>query len=321
MTIRSNIDPVRIGEEILYNIYHQVFHNENIRTYLGFSQINFFCNDQGYPGWNLWFEKDAKTYQLTLAQAQVTQFSSTEVNHPSIIEGRLLIRYFPGEEDPVFDDFSCREILMRLGPQFDATGTPTIAGQKIIDDNDFVVGFLDFRTDTERSFLDISCTAPNVWREVRNKGLYLKNSEGKEYEAVNPGGTDRNIPGWELAFFLFDKIVSGFCRTCKTVPEVVTLAEKAWDRFDIDGDNNRVNTPDSDIRLFCLSLGFDTDSPHRIAETSVQSTEGRLKAQGFQFLLAKDHPEKINPEWWTIKDMNFSEITGSETPHCCYHDH
>ncbi len=130
MVAQHNIDSVRIGEEIFYNVFHRIFHNEKARQYFKFSQINFFNSTESLPGWNLWFQENMKAYQLALIQAGIVSddqrrngaFSAAE----PIIEGRFAVRCFPDETAPELEDFSCTETLLRLGPHFDHTGTPTL---------------------------------------------------------------------------------------------------------------------------------------------------------------------------------------------------
>ena len=100
-----------------------------------------------------------KAYQLALIQAGIVSddqrrngaFSAAE----PIIEGRFAVRCFPDETAPELEDFSCTETLLRFGPHFDHTGTPTLTAQQRLNKSCFVVGYLDFRTNVKRTFLDI----------------------------------------------------------------------------------------------------------------------------------------------------------------------
>ncbi len=327
MTIKKNIDPVRFGEEVFYNIFQHIFNDEGARKYFEFSQINFFNSTEGLPGWNLWFRENTMAYQLVLIEAHEI-FDNEGLSNELSIKGRFAIRYFPDSNAPELDKYSCTETLLRLGPLFDNTGTPTLTGQDCIDDSCFVVGYLDFRTNNDRDFLALECIAPNRWKDVRVDGIYLKTLENGKYEAVKPNGIDRDVPGWDSAFFLFDKLISGCFYTYKTMPCAVILAEKKWIRFDIDKNNSCIETMDPDIDLFHLVTGIEinTDCRRSINPNAyIQGVCTLLSSQGFLFELYK-HPEnrpnaKINPEWWSAKDMKFSIDADFEMHHCCYHDH
>lgn len=338
-----NIDPVRVGEEIFYNIFHHIFHDEGARKYFEFSQINFFNSAEGLPGWNLWFLENTRVYQLALVQAREISDDVDPAHkasfHKPAIEGRFAVRYFPGADDPELDNYSCAEALLRFGPLFDHTGTPNLTGQDSMDDNYFVVGYLDFRTDTERNFLEIECIAPNRWKDVRVDGLYLKTLENMEYKAVEPGGIDRNLPGWDLAFFLFDKLISGCCYAYKTTPFAVIFAEKKWTRFDIDKDNCCIKKMDPDIDLFQLIIGLEINACRNgtcrngtccqnsmTRDAYIEAVSDRLSAKELLVSGVCKGPEnivktKMNPEWWSVKEKIFSRDAESEMQHCCYHDH
>ena len=47
------------------NPFHQA------RDYFGFSQISFFCNEEGLPGWYLWFKEKKGAYQLELINGEI----------------------------------------------------------------------------------------------------------------------------------------------------------------------------------------------------------------------------------------------------------
>lgn len=338
MTTRHRIDPVRIGEEIFYGIFHHIFNDEGARKHFEFSQINFFNSTDGLPGWNLWFRENTRAYQLALVQAReipgTERSNQTDAPGAPTVEGRFVIRYFPGEDDPALDRFSCVEALLRMGPVFDHTGTPSLTGQERMDDSCFVVGYIDFRAGTGRDFVELECIAPNRWKDVRVDGLYVTTPENGEIEAVAPGGIDRDVPGWDLAFYVFDKLVAGYCYAFKTAPLAAVSAQKAWTRFDIDRDNSCVKTMDPDVTLYHLVTGFEIDpcgheagcpgTVDRIAY--IQAVTDRLSDEGFLLSEVCGQPEKtpgpvIPPEWWTAGQLRFSNDTEAEMQHCCYHDH
>jgi hypothetical protein len=338
MTVKESIDPVRIGEEIFYAIFHEIFNNEGARKHFKFSRINFFNSREGLPGWNLWFHGKKGAYQLALIQAGELQ------NHPSppgrhalfkpTIGGCFAVRYFPDPTQPEMDHYSTFETLVRLGPLFDRTGTPTLEGQENINDNFFVVGHLDFRTNRNRDFLEMECIAPSRWKEIQTDGIYLKTTEGKNYTAVVPGEVDRNLPGWDLAFHLFDSLITGCCHTFKTAPCAAVLAQKKWFRSEIDTHGACTKVQDSEIDLFHLVVGLklqenDNGCPppcSKDLESYRQTVVTRLKSEGLMILGVHETSgnatrAKINPEWWRIKTLNFSNTIDSEMLHCCYHDH
>ena len=339
MTVQSSLDPVRIVEEFFYRLFHSLFHDEGARKYFELSQINFFnSSDEGLPGWNLWLQQNTKVYQLSLVEAYTThgedQFSNTADPYAAMIKGRLVIKYFPATDDPLLDTYSCAETLLRTGPLFDHTGTPGIRAQECIDASCFVVGYLDFRTSTDRNFIELTCVAPNRWKDIRVDGLYLQNPRKEEVEAVSPGGIDRNVPGWDLSFFIFDKLVSSCGYVFKTAPWAAAFAHKKWFRFNIDKNHCSKTEMDDDIELFHLVAGFTTNTDNDENHSSLLNRKtysrminDRLTADGFLISEMCIHPcsqlshQMIPSSWWSTMNLLFSAEAGAEMHHCCYHDH
>lgn len=333
LTVTDRIDPVRIGEEIFYNVFHHVFHDDGAREHFGFSLINFFCNFEGMPGWNLWLSDDSGAYQLSLMEADVAPdkdpVKTVEPFPKLVISGRFNIRYFPAVDDPLLAQYSHIESRLRLGPLFDRTGTPTLNGQARINESSFVVGYLDFRTDSRRNFLELACMAPNRWKAVRIDGIDSEKQESPGGRPACHGKIDRCLPGWPLAFGLFDKLMAGFCYAFKTAPCAAVTGEKKWVRFHIDMNNACVPIEDREIDLFRLVIGLELHSDGPVSvnpEAYRQEVRKDLVAEGFKPLFEARHPEnptegKARAEWWTVKDLVFSRNHHTEQHLCCYHDH
>ncbi len=182
--------------------------------------------------------------------------------------------------------------------------------------------------------MELECIAPNRWKDVRVDGLYLKTPQNGEYEAVAPGEIDRNIPGWDLAFFIFDKLISGCCYAFQTAPNAAILAHKKWVRFNIDKANICTEAMDPDVDLFHLVVGLELNTDDNGTwwknstdqEAYIKTVSSLLFDENFVLSAVCKKPEsvpesKINPEWWSLKNKVFCDDSESEMHHCCYHDH
>lgn len=332
MMNKDRIDPILAGEEVFYRIFHNIFNDEAARKYYGFSQISLFTNSEGHPGWNLWFHNVSGAYQLELLQAE-NSFKKDRLlslfEGKAVTKGTIAVRYFPNIDDPILDDFSCLESLLRLGPLFDSTGTPTIKGQSQLNGSSFVVGYLDYTIDIDRTFLELECIAPNRWKDIRVNGLLLENYKGEMCEVVSPGGIDRNLPGWEFAFILFDKMISACCYTNKCLPLTAIVAEKKWIRFDINADNSFLEQLDDEIEIYHLISTFKlTEKDIQLVDKNkyLKTLLRELPKQGFSSNniceVSKDTGhDRINPRWWEASELKLSHTGESEMQHCCYQDH
>jgi len=308
VTISNHIDPVRIGEELLYRVLHGVFHHEPARQQFLFSQINGFCDNEGMPGWNIWLDNDNGANQVLLLDAQVQETNQTARRFQQVA-GRFAIHFFPDMTMPSLAHYSDEEVQIRRGPLFDHTGTPTPHGRQVIDGHLFLAGFLDFNIDTARHYLELSCTAPNRWRDVD----------------LQADDSCRNIPGWKHAVRLFDKLVAAFCHVHQTSPEFVILAKKNWMRFHIANGAEPDPRPDPDIDLIKMVVGLRLH-PHDANDNAIPGRDSliqRLKADGFEDL------QTIRPDsghecshWWAIKGNPALSFHDHEPALCrCYQDH
>jgi hypothetical protein len=331
---KTKIDPVGIVEGTFYSMFYSLFHNEEARDYFGFSQISFFCNEEGLPGWYLWFKEKKGAYQLELINGEILPQENEKSGNFSpfklAVRGRFAVRYFPSEEEEIFDTYSYFERLIRLGPFFDQTGTPTFEGRTKIHESYFIVGYIDVQTNFSRDFIEIECIAPERWEDFRVDGLYLKTPDQKDYEAVAPGRQDRNVSGWNLSSFLFDKILLGFCYSFKVSPLAVLLSAENGFNFYIDNENRAEKRENPDLKQFYLTCGLELQKegggPYREDKKLnfyIQSVINRLGQGKNDIMGIWKRPEnitspQINHDWWKVKEMKFRE---DDSNVCCLHDH
>lgn len=335
MEIKSNIDPVLIIESAFSSLFYRLFHDEGARKYFGFSQISAFGNEEDMPVWYLWVEGTNGCFELELIEGSLlyTKDQQRDVctSKAPVIRGRFAIRYYPSENEDNFETYSYFEKLIRLGPLFDHTGTPTLKGRDQIHESYFIVGHIDVRTNVDRDFLELQCFAPERWEDFRVDGLYLKTPNQDDYEALTPGEQDRSVLGWKLSSFLFDKIISGFCYMFKVSPLAVFLSREKGFSFYIDEENRVTKRKNPDLKQFRLicGLGLEKEDSNPYREDKhlalyVQNVCNRLNQEKSDIMGIWKRDEDIiglwiNPDWWKAKEMEFVE---DNNLHCtCYENH
>jgi len=329
----AHIDPVSVVESSFHSMFLGIFNNESATHYFGFSRISPFHCDAGMPGWHLWFKEKSGAFGISVDDAACLSGDGQKDNPPSSVAGRITIRYFPDPEEELFEKFSWFEKIALMGPLFDATGTPTAEGRQQLNAGFFTVGHMDINMAVDGSLLELVCTAPETWVDLRSEGLVLMDPEGRPFQALQPGQRDREVPGWRLSRFLFDKIVSGFCFYRKCAPgqanlytfdvpeftfesnarvrESFTLALSGYqlqvvfspvsalarDNWTIDQEKNwRNELPGGTVA---------TKSPGRRVQTWSGSGH-ELSKPGFF-------------DWWEIKNLHFHDHGGRLC--ACYEDH
>ncbi|MBU2647896.1 hypothetical protein KKI24_24530 [bacterium] len=310
----SYVDPVLEVETLLNELFQTVFLNDSARHRFGFSKISQVNASNGRPQWYLWFSEKKGAYSLTI---QEDPFGSGDGRLPGwSIEAEtnpgpyVLIRYFPDMEEGVFDALSCYEQIARLGSLFDSTGTPTFEGGRALHENLFVVGRLDVVIHSSKSEVDFYCAAPDRWRDYRIDGLTFMDGDGESRQVLSPGDLDRDLPGWDLSFFIYDKIVSAFCLLTGQAPRFAGRATMPSCHYDIDRQQKVDVISDTDITdtLFGVSFFDGADSP--TLSDRYRSFKGVLLAQHRGLVEIWQAPDAVPDSmgdfaWWAIKNQHF----------------
>jgi hypothetical protein len=328
MESRHHIDPVRVLEEVFYTLLHRLFHNEGARNRFGFYQINGFASGNGLPGWNLWFDGCEGAYQIILSDSESAVTNSE--HECDRVTGRWDIRYFPGEGEASLETFSTIEMMARWGPLFDPTGTPTHVGQSQLNADLFLVGYIDVCVSVDRSFIEISIRSQNRLCEIRSDGLRLDVNDPESITLVNPGAKDREVAGWDLSHFIYNKLLCALCHAYHTRPAFVIKAEQDGVYSEIDTDGMKRLIVDPGNLEYLLLAGFsllcDGQASDDRGPMEIETVHQRLIKNDWQITETyQSQPAKtaanVNANWWKIKDLNFREGCSTHTHLCCYADH
>ena len=326
MTVARHIDPLISFETLLFELFQTVFQNDAARRHFGFSQISQVTNPDGLPAWYLWFSDKPGAYSLTVTEGhRVPRMSEVSGRDDGdALAARLLIRYFPDTEDESFDSLSTFEQIFRMGPSFDATGTPSFEGGRAMHDSFFVAGYMDILIHSSKADVDFFCTAPDRWLDYRLDGLTLTDDKGKSRQVVSPGAVDRNFPGWAHSFFIFDKIISSFCFVSGQAPLRAGAASRPFVHYEIDGEQ-RVNTVhDPAITEHAFGVSFPNGAGQDCLKERYASFAERFDAPEYALVGMWEEPDDVpaqwrRPEWWTIRTTHFH----ADPDHVCscYTDH
>lgn len=323
---RTNIDPVWALERAFHDMFRSVFQYQGVRLHFGFSQISFFHNREGLPAWYLWFGEKKGAYKIALTSAALISPGSDDHSTLSAslphIQGSLAIHYYPSEEEDTFDSYSYFEKLIRLSSLFDHTGTPSFQRDPDIPVSHFVVGRIDVRTTPCLDFLELECVAPERWLDFRVDGLNLMAPDQQNHEVLGPGEKDRDVPGWALSWFLFNKITSGFCYHHRASPSEVLLIQDKGFKFHIDKDGRMRMSEDctfSEFRLLARLAASRDRGDTRHTGYSAMRASNRQNLKMGDLVGTWRHPEAgmppwVNAAWWSAKEVTFGE---DAIPHCC----
>ena len=303
MSVIPYTDPVVAVETLLNELFQNVFQNDSARHHFGFSKISQLTTSEGMAQWYLWFSDKRGAFSLTIEEDHVA--SDDNRIHPY-----LLIRYFPDIEEGVFDSLSCYEQIARMGSLFDATGTPTFEGGCTMHGSLFVTGRIDVNIHSSKSDVDFYCTAPDKWRDFRTDGLTLMDDKMESKQVLFPGELDRDFPGWDLSFFLFDKIISSFCFLTGQTPRYTGRGEKPSFHFAIDIKEKIDIVSDATITDSMMGVSFFELTNRKKVMDRYQSFKETMLSQNHKLVDIWKNSDTIPaslsvPAWWEIKNRHF----------------
>ncbi len=119
----------------------------------------------------------------------------------------FLLRYYPTPDDIYFNNFSYYERKFRLQKEFFTEyGVPTLEAKMYMPKSFFTIGELDYYIEfINEKDMRLSIRAQKYYIEKRAEGI-----RDREKIIVKPGGVDRRVPGWELAWKLYKSIIKAY---------------------------------------------------------------------------------------------------------------
>jgi hypothetical protein len=315
MTVTQLIDPIANVETLLLELFQKVFQNDTARRHFGYSLISQATTSEGLPSWYLWFSEKRGAYSLTFIEGYVasdaieTYVHDRENDH--VVGSRLVARYFPAVDEDTFGSMSCSEQNIRMGSDFDATGTPSFQGGRTIHESLFVAGYIDILIHPSKSDVDFFCSAPNRLSEYHLTGVTLTDERSVSSQIVSSGNVHGDFPGWDLSFFIFDKIISSFCFVSGQAPRQTAVALRPFFGYEMKTE-----------AIFGVS--FFNGTNEGILRKKSASFADCFHSQDYTLIGVWKCPDDIpakwrKPEWWTIKTRHFHAEPDDVCS--CYEDH
>jgi hypothetical protein len=298
-------------ETLINEVLLNAFRNDGVREHLGFKHVSQVVSDNGFPGWYLWFRDMSGAFSLEIPEMDEIPAGDDDTGIPGVTgknreDVRLAIRYFPDTEEDVFDSFSWYEQIVRCGPDFDDMGVPVFKGRRAVKDDYFVVGHMSVSRNGSAGVVDFSCQAPERWQVYRSDGLELADSNGTVVQVLSPGQRDRNVPGWNLSRYCFDRIVSAYSFLVCRPPSTVGASLGPSVRYMIDSTDTVNVEKGRELNFFSLLVSFRQGD-------RVHDAERRLIRQGGMIVGLWDDVRTVPPDWSNPLWLDISE-------HSCRHD-
>ena len=320
-------DAIDLACRVMEDTFIPLFLDEEARQKIGFTHISRLIGET--PGWYLWTKDRKGAFLLELVAIEpMDMTNSISLDRVPEVEASFVLRYYPSPDEPVFKEYALVERLIRLSPFFDQTGTPRTENRKEIHESLFLVGNLHVFFDRKLSLAIFKGSALDRWIEIRKNGLTVFDHSGQTTEAVAQDAIDRNIPGWELAWSLFDKLLLGFCYVHRSIP-YTRLSRSPGMTWHIGAEDQVEEIHNPDVVQWTLETGIllksnintstdVADLKKRLHEFFRITSEDKTPVGYFEEPPEKEHPW-INANWWMASSWSFPP--SNDITHSCFRDH
>jgi len=316
-----HIDPISNLQHLIDKIFRTIFPNEEARRFFHFAGVSEKISSE--LGWYLWFSDIPGVYLLDLEDTQVLQEDAVGTDslekEKYALSGDFTIKYFPDlRGDKYFTSFSEEERRIRASRLFDHTGTPILEGDDQIPPPFFQVGLLNILYDRKHKRLELSLLAPDRWAALQDHQAECGEIPTAETE-------DRNVPAWELSFFLVDRLINSLGYSYKTKPQCVHVFQRESPSTGVQGEDEVCQesiSPSKELILFgsfpILDDLLDTEKEEFDIDQYNTNLEEWGNINGWNLLEWQKTPPKdpqlwINPEWWEAANI---EITQKDVTFC-----
>jgi hypothetical protein len=301
-----HIDPISNLQHLIDKIFRTIFPNEEARRFFHFAGLSEKISSE--PGWYLWFSDIPGVYLLDLNDARVLEEDAQEPDSLKkegyVLSGSFIIKYYPNlDDDKYLLSFSEEEQKIRASLLFDHTGTPAWEGNGEIPPSFFQVGLLSILFDRKSNRLEISLLAPD--RRMAEPDDRVDCGEMPIAEAG-----DRDVPAWELSFFLADRLINGLGYTYKTKPQCVHVFQRERLPSATQKEDEvcrKLISPSKELNLLGSFPIPDDLLGTEKEEFDIDRYSANLKEwgnlNGWKLLECQRTPSKdpqpwINPRWW-----------------------
>lgn len=174
---------------------------ETVKTTLGLEGVSHVWSDT--PQWYFWLTAAPGAYHLTLEDARFKTLDGVPMVH-----GLFSVKCYPYPHERITANFSDAERNLVESHLFDHTGTPRYEEREHIPPGLFQVGAIHLFTTVQDEAAVLSMQAVE---SMKTLAAAYPGHEDQPMSGERPakrGPTIRDVPGFELTYPLFDRLVS-----------------------------------------------------------------------------------------------------------------
>jgi hypothetical protein len=313
-------DDIDLVRRVMEDMFILLSLDEQACDRIGFTKISPVIRKTS--AWYLWTKDRKGAYSLQLAGTKPADAKSDGIRsfrNKKVVwfVSDFTLRYYPSPEEPIFEEYAFVERQVRTSPCFDHTGAPFSDKQDSIHKALFVIGTLHLAFDRELNFARLGISSQDRWTEILKGGTLIETDHRRTIEVVPEGSVIRNVPGWELSWCFFDKLLLSFCYVHKSSLIALRLSKSPGVAYYIDTHGVAIEVQDAAIHEWTLGTGVLLQSGQKLSTSLTPLRKIFLASLQYSpeddeslvhYLEGPPESERpwIDPAWWSACSWSFS---------------
>lgn len=269
------------------------------------------------PAWYLWIADTPGVYAL-----QLEGITTPEPGSGNRITGSFAVKCYPYPHQKVFRTFSFQEQALIKSEFFDHTHTPRFSHREQIPDTLFNVAAVELNVDPVQGQALFVLEGLDLMQNYYAQRVVRNYSQLGQKKQFDNGDIDRRVPGWDLGYPLFDRLICLYSFYSKQSPRWLRLTRSPGFCFLIENDQS-VCVQAPEINLFTLKVlfGSGNDTSHEQADLIFHQSADVDQEVIYdrQFHCDHFHPEPdqplqlppLNELWWSLAHSDYKSTLAS----------
>jgi len=286
---------------------------EEVKRLLQITGVSQVWRD-GPPAWYFWIDSAPGVHELRLEDSFARDSRGRE-----LCTGLFAIRFYPFPNNEIFNHFSFEEQTFMQSSFFDDSNTPKFEYYTEIPELLFKVALLELTVDTRNNQTLFRLESLDRIRTRFKKETTLDCKPFEKRRRFHSGETDRDVPGWDLGYSLYDRILGLYAYYSKTKPYRAILTREPGFELIYDGNNRLQSYTANDAKLDSLAVVFTGEAKRdQVSSDEIisEEIEGANKKVVFDRRFPSGHSHELNSQslsglpllneqWWLLAEANY----------------
>ena len=286
---------------------------EEVKRLLQITGVSQVWRD-GPPAWYFWIDSAPGVHELRLEDTFTRDSEGRELN-----TGLFAVKFSPFPHAEIFNHFSFEEQAFVQSPFFDDSNTPTFENYTEIPDVLFKVAVIELTLDTENNQALFKLESLDRIRTRFKKETVLDCKPFNKNRHFYKGETDRDVPGWDLGYSLYDRILGLYANYSKIQPYRIVMTRETGFEFVYDGNSRLESSTTSDTELNSLTVVFTDETRRDQVQTDElihEEIKDRKREVIFDQCFPYGHSHELNSQslsrlpllnhqWWHLAVANY----------------